>query len=30
MGKDIIFNELGHTDLKGFNSPVLVFDVRWE
>lgn len=30
MGKTINFIDLGHTELKGFSSPVSVYEVKWE
>lgn len=29
MGKDFIFSDLGQTELKGFSSPVTVYDLHW-
>lgn len=29
MGKDINFSDLGQTELKGFSSPMLIYQVEW-
>ena len=28
-GKDFMFNDRGETELRGFEDPVRLFDVRW-
>jgi class 3 adenylate cyclase len=29
-GKDYLFSQQGEVDLKGFEEPVRLFDVRWQ
>ena len=29
-GKEFMFADLGETELRGFNDPVRLYDVRWQ